>query len=70
MRKRELNKIKNKKINGEFSDFELKEFVEEIKEYSILCKSIGLKIKLNKRKNKETIQICESNGNNGDKTEN
>ena len=57
MRRRELNKIKNKKIKGEFSDFELKEFVEEIKEYTLLCKSIGIKIKMHKNKNKSKDQI-------------
>ena len=57
MRRREFIKFKNKKINGEFSDFELKEFVEEIKEYSLLCKSIGIKIKMNKNKHNNKKQV-------------
>jgi hypothetical protein len=52
MRKRELIKLKDKKINEDFSDFELQNFVEEIKEYSNLVKSIGIKgLKLKKKRN-------------------
>ncbi len=52
MRKRELKKLKDKKIIEDFSDFELQNFVEEIKEYNNLVRSIGLKgLKLNKKKN-------------------
>ena len=45
MRKSQLNKIKNKKTNEKFSDFELEELVSEIKEYKNLLNSIGYKIK-------------------------
>ncbi len=52
MRKRELLKLKNKKINEDFSDFELQNFVDEIKDYSNLIRSIGVKgLKLKKNRN-------------------
>ncbi len=45
MRKRDIAKVKAKKINDCYSDFELKEFLEEIKEYTNLIKSVGFKVK-------------------------
>lgn len=44
MRKRELIKAKKKKTKEKYSDFELQEFLEEIKDYSNLLNSIGYKI--------------------------
>jgi hypothetical protein len=49
MRRKELNKIKNKKLKKEYSEFELEELIEEIKEYKTLMLNIGM--------DKELIEI-------------
>lgn len=45
MRKHELEKCKKKKTKIKYSDFELEEFVQEIREYTNLLGSIGYKLK-------------------------
>jgi hypothetical protein len=53
MRRRELNIYKKKTINGEFSDFELQEFVEEVNGYTNLLNGLGFKIKKVRNKNEK-----------------
>ena len=57
MRTSQLNKIKSKKINEKYSDFELEELNNEMNEYKSLLTNIGYKltrrdVKLKKKKNR------------------
>jgi len=46
MREHQIKKVNKKNLRNKLSTFELEEFMEEVKEYDTLMKSIGIDIRV------------------------